>query len=176
MLLVHWRREREAGIPALASPEWHELRAAGVGSDAAEGLQFVKASSELQPGRVRQIESFLSGMISGLDVQYAMPGADASALIGRRMLDLDLDSPAGQTRVSQLLHAGCGLLLDLSTHDDLAAVAARWSAQVDYIQASTPADFAASAVLVRPDGYICWTAENASPDVESALRNWFGPC
>lgn len=115
-------------------------------------------------------------MISGLDVQYATPGADASALIGQRMLDLDLSSPTGKTRVSQLLHAGRGLLLDLGNHDNLAAVAARWSAQVNYIQASTPADFAASAALVRPDGYICWTAENASLDVESALRTWFGPC
>ena len=32
-----------------------------VGSDATEGLQFVEASSELQPGRVRQIECFLQG-------------------------------------------------------------------------------------------------------------------
>ena len=130
----------------------------------------------IDPMRLPEANRYLSGMISGLDVQYAMPGADASALIGRRMLDLDLDSPTGQTRVSQLLHAGRGLLLDLGHHDDLAAVTARWSAQVDYIRASTPADFAASAVLVRPDGYICWTAENGSPDVESALRTWFGPC
>ncbi len=126
--------------------------------------------------RIPEANRYLSGMISGLDVQYAMPGADASALIGRRMLDLDLYSPTGQTRISQLLHAGRGLLLDMGNHDDLAAVAAKWSAQVDYIQASTLADFAASAVLVRPDGYICWTAENTSPDVESALRTWFGPC
>jgi 2-polyprenyl-6-methoxyphenol hydroxylase-like FAD-dependent oxidoreductase len=126
--------------------------------------------------RLPEANRYLSGMISGLDVQYAMPSAEASALIGRRMLDLDLSSPTGQARVSQFLHAGRGLLLDLGKHDDLAAITARWSAQVDYIQASTPADFAASAVLVRPDGYICWAAENASPNVESALHTWFGPC
>jgi 2-polyprenyl-6-methoxyphenol hydroxylase-like FAD-dependent oxidoreductase len=126
--------------------------------------------------RLPDTNRYLSGMISGLDVQYAMPGADTSALIGRRMLDLDLHTLTGQNRVSQLLHAGRGMLLDLGNHDDLAATAARWSAQVDYIQASTPADFAASAVLVRPDGYICWSSENTSPTVESALRTWFGPC
>jgi hypothetical protein len=35
-----------------------------------------------------------------------------------------------------------------------------------------PADLPAGALLVRPDGYICWT--DADPDPEPALRHWFG--
>ncbi|GHO41843.1 FAD-dependent monooxygenase [Ktedonospora formicarum] len=174
-----------AGLLESYHTERHPVGARVLQNTRAQGLLMLLQSDEDGSAlrglfrdlmRLPETNRYLAGMISGLDVQYAIPGADASALIGRRMLDLDLSSPTGQTRVSQLLHAGRGLLLDLSNHDDLAAVTAKWSAQVDYIQASTPADFAASAVLVRPDGYICWTAENASPDVESVLRTWFGPC
>src|SRR5215831_14905392 len=43
----------------------------GVGSDARDLLQFIKASSELQPGRVRQIECFLaSGIVSPRASRY----------------------------------------------------------------------------------------------------------
>lgn len=183
-LAAQVKGQAPAGLLESYHAERHPVGARVLQNTRAQGLLMMLQGDEdasalrglfIDLMRLPETNRYLAGMISGLDVQYALPGADASALIGRRMLDLDLSSPTGQTRVSQLLHAGRGLLLNLGNHDDLAAVAARWSAQVDYIQASTPADFAASAVLIRPDGYICWSAENASPDIESALRTWFGP-
>ncbi|HVT99099.1 MAG TPA: FAD-dependent monooxygenase [Acidobacteriaceae bacterium] len=182
-LAAQVKGQAPAGLLESYHTERHPVGARVLQNTRAQGLLMMLQSDEdgsalrelfIDLMRLPETNHYLAGMISGLDVRYALPGADASPLIGRRMLDLDLSTPDGQTRVSQLLQGGRGLLLDLGRHADLAAVAASSSVPVDYIQASTSADFAADAVLVRPDGYICWSAENASPDIESALHTWFG--
>ncbi|MFB4306861.1 hypothetical protein [Actinomadura sp. GTD37] len=39
-------------------------------------------------------------------------------------------------------------------------------------QAGPRGDVPASAMLVRPDGHVCWTS--ALPDLEETLGSWFG--
>lgn len=35
----------------------------------------------------------------------------------------------------------------------------------------------AQALLVRPDGYVCWVGQDAADQPQAALRTWFGdPC
>ena len=34
---------------------------------------------------------------------------------------------------------------------------------------------AASAILIRPDGYVAWVGEQAEPRLTDALTTWFGP-
>lgn len=103
---------------------------------------------------------FVSGMMSGLDIEY--PG------LGPRMIDLDLTTVHGLTRVSQLLHFGRGLLL---CFDDTPRSIDRWADRVDQVIAE-PGDYATTA-LIRPDGYIAWSATDAEP-LETALTRWFG--
>ena len=110
--------------------------------------------------RLPEANHLISGMISGLDVQY--PG------LGPRMLDLDLVTPAGPTRVSRLLHSGHGLLLSL---DGKPRSIERWADRLDHVAAESAEE--AGAFLIRPDGYIAWSAADLRP-LESALAQWFG--
>jgi 2-polyprenyl-6-methoxyphenol hydroxylase-like FAD-dependent oxidoreductase len=102
----------------------------------------------------------ISGMMSGLDVHY--PG------LGPRMIDLDLTTEEGPSRVSRLMHSGRGLLLSF---DDTPRSVGRWADRVDHVRAKT--DEAIDAVLIRPDGYIAWSATDDQP-LEAALAQWFG--
>jgi hypothetical protein len=99
-------------------------------------------------------------MISGLDVQY--PG------VGPRMLDLDLTTRDGPTRVSRLMQSGRGLLLCL---DGKPRSLGRWADRVDHVTARADEDL--DAVLIRPDGYIAWSGADERP-FETALTQWFG--
>ena len=99
-------------------------------------------------------------MMSGLDVRY--PG------LGPRMIDLDLTTQDGPTRVSRLMHSGRGLLLSL---DGTPRSIDRWADRVGHVTAKTAEDV--DAVLIRPDGYIAWSGSDEQP-LETALARWFG--
>jgi hypothetical protein len=47
---------------------------------------------------------------------------------------------------------------------------------VDYAHATTAHDVGAAAVLVRPDGYVCWASEPGAPTqgLTEVLTRWFG--
>ena len=53
----------------------------------------------------------LAGIVSGLDIRYAL--GDGHPLLGRRMPDLELDTAAGPVRAFTLLHGARPQLLDL---------------------------------------------------------------
>jgi 2-polyprenyl-6-methoxyphenol hydroxylase-like FAD-dependent oxidoreductase len=110
--------------------------------------------------RLPDANRFISGMISGLDVQYLG--------LGERIIDLDLTTGDGQTRVSWLMHSGRGLLLSL---DDKPRSIEGWADRVDHVAAKTSEEV--DAVLVRPDGYIAWSSADGKP-LETALARWFG--
>jgi hypothetical protein len=76
-----------------------------------------------------------------------------------------------------LLHAARPVLLTLTGRTDLAGAATDWGDRVDVIAATT-AEPPAEAILIRPDGYVAWTAgpgTSAPADgLREALRAWFG--
>jgi hypothetical protein len=84
------------------------------------------------------------------------------------MIDLDLATQDGPTRFSRLMHPGRGLLLSL---DDTPRSLGGWAERVDHVLAKTDEDI--DAVLIRPDGYIAWSASDEEP-LETALARWFG--
>jgi 3-(3-hydroxy-phenyl)propionate hydroxylase len=122
----------------------------------------------------------LAAMISALDVRYDL--GDGHPLLGRRMPDLDLRTASGTTRVYTLLHDARPLLVDLTATgvSDLAP----WAGRVRVIQAGYDGPWeipsigtvpAATAVLVRPDGYVAWVGDEHRRGLEEALTTWFGP-
>jgi len=130
----------------------------------------------------------IAGMISGLDVFYAVPddvagdGQDAHPLIGRRMPDLDLQTTEGSTRVFTLLHDARPVLLDLAGPG--AFDITPWADRVAYIGATHEGGWelpvvgeiaAPPAVLIRPDGYVAWAGDLSDPELPRALTYWFGP-
>jgi 3-(3-hydroxy-phenyl)propionate hydroxylase len=121
----------------------------------------------------------IGAMLAGLDVRYDLGGGHP--LIGRRMPDLDLQTPDGPTRASALLHEARPVLLDLAGPTTVDAslesggvrrVGARYDGPWELpVVGEVPAP---SAVLVRPDGYVAWAGEPTDPARSAALSTWFG--
>lgn len=119
--------------------------------------------------RLPEANSYLSGMISGLDTCYDRADDD-HPLIGRRMPDLDLLTDDGATRLSALMHDGRGVLLQL---DNLTPSMRGWDDRVRHVTAKAADGIDADAVLIRPDGHVCWASPNPT-GLTGALNRWFG--
>ena len=121
----------------------------------------------------------IAGMLSALDVRYDL--GEGHPLLGRRMPDLDLQTGAGPTRASELLHEARPVLLDLAGGGDLDL--APWAGRIRRVDARhdgvwelpvigevpTP-----DAVAIRPDGHVAWVGSIGDPELPRALDRWFG--
>ncbi|MGH3975733.1 MAG: FAD-dependent monooxygenase [Pseudonocardiaceae bacterium] len=126
--------------------------------------------------RLPDTNRYLAGMTSGLDVRYPMPGGD-HPLLGARMPDIDLVIDGVATRFSALMHAGRSLLLDFTDDDHLADALDGRNRRIDLRRATATADIDVTAVLLRPDGHICWltsATKRCEPDISlrAAIEQW----
>jgi 2-polyprenyl-6-methoxyphenol hydroxylase-like FAD-dependent oxidoreductase len=120
--------------------------------------------------RLPETNRHLAGIISGLSIRYPMPGERNHPMVGLRMPDEDVVTAAGASRLSELLRRGRGVLLEF---DGAGGAVDRWADRVDHVPVQGQHD--AGAVLVRPDGYVCWAGESTSDDgLAEALTHWFG--
>jgi 2-polyprenyl-6-methoxyphenol hydroxylase-like FAD-dependent oxidoreductase len=131
--------------------------------------------------RLPDTNRYLAGMMSGLDVRYPMPGGGDHPLLGARMPDIDLVLDGVVTRLSVLMHTGRGLLLDLTGNDHLADALDDHTSRIDLRCATTTTTIDVTAVLLRPDGHICWLTsaeqwrELAGAGFHAAIEQWFEP-
>ena len=121
----------------------------------------------------------IAAMMCGLDIHYDL--GDGHPLLGRRMPDLDLQTPSGHSRVFTLLHQAHGVLLKFGGRAfdfDIAP----WSDQVSMFDVHYSGAWelpvigavaAPQAVLVRPDGYVAWVADGSTAGLPDALDRWF---
>jgi 2-polyprenyl-6-methoxyphenol hydroxylase-like FAD-dependent oxidoreductase len=118
----------------------------------------------------------LSDLLSGADIRYALePGAHP--LTGRWVPDFSIEKSSGTTRVAELAREGRPLLLDLTGDGVLAAAAGGIRDLLTVVAGRPVGDVPATALLVRPDGYVAWASSAKTPDVEPlgrALARWFG--
>lgn len=154
----------------------------------AQGLLFL-SGAEVQPlrdvlGELIQYESVgrhLAAMVSGLEIHYDV-GGGRHPLLGYRMPELELVGDDFKTTSARLLNSGRGVLLDLEDNPVLRRRAAGWADRVDIVTAAPhagaddggPLD-GTSAVLIRPDGHVAWTAPGSHNDLPMSLERWFGP-
>ncbi|MEV4124478.1 FAD-dependent monooxygenase [Nocardia sp. NPDC049707] len=101
-----------------------------------------------------QANKFVAGMMSGLDIHYPLPG-DPHPLLGRRLPGLEQ-----RTGRAALLARG----------NRLRACVAQWSDHIDYVV--TQRDLDAEAVLVRPDGYVCWAGSDVASLTQALSLQW----
>ncbi|RSS54626.1 monooxygenase [Streptomyces sp. WAC07061] len=122
--------------------------------------------------RLPEANRYMAGVMAGLDLCLPSPDAAPHPLLGLRMPDADLDLGDGEpVRFSDLTRTGRGVLLDLA--DAPLTAAAPWKDRITQVRAraisGTPD---AEAVLVRPDGYVCWAG---GAGLAETLTRWFGP-
>ncbi|MET8787418.1 FAD-dependent monooxygenase [Streptomyces sp. NPDC004589] len=103
--------------------------------------------------RLPDANRHLAGLMSGLSLRYEVPGKHP--MVGQRVPDIDLVTPAGPTLLSALFASGHAVLLDLT-----GAVPAELGLppRVDLVRAACADDLGAAALLLRPDGYVGWAA------------------
>ncbi|MFB7655127.1 MULTISPECIES: FAD-dependent monooxygenase [unclassified Streptomyces] len=122
---------------------------------------------------------YTAGMLSNLGIRYDL-ARGGHPLLGRRMPpEQQLTLPDGtRTRVAELLHTGHGLLITTGTTTDAASMARDHSVGVgvDVVTGTwtTPPRHRLDTVLVRPDGYVAWTAPGTTDTLTDALHRWFG--
>jgi bifunctional hydroxylase/dehydrase len=153
----------------------------------AQGLLFL-TGAEVQPMRdmLRELIEYpdvarhVAGMVSGVDITYAVVDAGTHPLLGRRMPCTDLDQAGRRTTTTRALHAGRGVLFDFADNPVLRRRASGWADRVDLVTAAQAGDgqralTGTTAALVRPDGYVAWAAPGSFGDLPTALARWFGP-
>ena len=120
-----------------------------------------------------------AAMMSGLGIHYDL--GDGHPLLGRRMPDLDLVTADGPLRVFTLLHDARPVLLNLGEPGGFDITP--WADRVQSVDAKYEGEWelpaigavtAPTAVLIRPDGYVCWVGDLTHPGLPDALTTWFG--
>jgi 2-polyprenyl-6-methoxyphenol hydroxylase-like FAD-dependent oxidoreductase len=113
----------------------------------------------------------VAALLSGSDVRYDV--GDSHPLAGGLVPDYTL---AGGQRVADLMHTARPVLLDF-TGGAFAESAAPWRERVDVTTADRSSATVA-ALLIRPDGYVAWAADDCGPNdvdrLRTALQRWFG--
>jgi 2-polyprenyl-6-methoxyphenol hydroxylase-like FAD-dependent oxidoreductase len=121
----------------------------------------------------------MAAMLSGLDIHYDV--GERHPLLGRRMPDLDVQTPDGPTRVFILLHDARPVLLNLGEPGGFDI--APWANRVRLVDARHSGVWelpvlgeiaAPPAVLIRPDGHVAWAGALTDPELPQALATWFG--
>ncbi|MEU7767888.1 FAD-dependent monooxygenase [Nocardia sp. NPDC049190] len=112
---------------------------------------------------------YFAHLLAGSDVRYDT--GDTHPLAGRLVPELTLTDGR---RVAELLHGARPVLLDL-TGGRCADAAYGWRDRVDTV-VGTCADAPADALLIRPDGYVVWVADDTADTrgPGNALARWFG--
>ncbi len=187
-LAAHVQGRAPAGLLDSYHAERHPVAARVIATTRAQGVLMspppdaddVWALREIvvDLARLPDANRYLAGLMSGLDLHYDL--GDPNPLVGARMIDLSLDTDHGPTTVSALLRSGRGLLLELG---DVPASLEPVAEGVDRVVArvvDSPVGTALGAapdvdrVLVRPDGYVCWTGTGPEATPEGAVARWFG--
>ncbi|WP_171166002.1 FAD-dependent monooxygenase [Streptomyces sp. I05A-00742] len=152
----------------------------------AQGLLYL-SGEEVQPLRevfaelmeLPEAGRHLAGRVSGLDIRYDVGPGD-HPLLGRRLPPRELTGEQGATSTAEQLHPGRGVLFDLADDPGPRRAAVPWADRIRVVTAA-PREAPGSgpftgttALLVRPDGHVVWTAPGGG-DLPSALRRWFGP-
>jgi 2-polyprenyl-6-methoxyphenol hydroxylase-like FAD-dependent oxidoreductase len=118
---------------------------------------------------IPEVSQHLGRLLAGSDVRYDV--GDDHPLAGYLVPNLTLDDGR---RVASLLHTARPVLLDLCG-GVAAAHAQPWAARVDIVGGQL--DGGPSAILIRPDGYVSWAADDFDQEdvqnLQAALARWF---
>ena len=128
----------------------------------------------------------LTDLVSGAENRYTDGVLDAPAhpLVGHWVPDFAVASGDRTHRIAELARDGRPLLVDLTERAVVAAAMTDIADRLTIAAGRPIGDVAATAVLVRPDGYVAWaTSDSGSADtpdtrdieeLRRVLARWFG--
>jgi 2-polyprenyl-6-methoxyphenol hydroxylase-like FAD-dependent oxidoreductase len=106
----------------------------------------------------------IAALMTGSDIRYDT--GDIHPLSGYMVPDLTLRTEQGNLRVAELLHPAKPTLLDFTATHQFAGVTANLTDRVHTLTPKSPSA-TASALLIRPDGYVAWAADGpGTPESE----------
>ncbi|MBQ0891362.1 FAD-dependent monooxygenase [Streptomyces sp. RM72] len=165
------------------SAERHPVgeRACGHGQAQLEIMQSMERSPGLRRlvGELIELDDANRHFVTRVtNVRYPLWDADAAdaahPLLGGRVPGALLEAGGQDTHP---LHAARGVLFDLTPGGDApaAAIAADWSERVSVVPAGPVEGVDATALLVRPDGFVAWVGvDDVLDGLTEALTKWFG--
>ncbi|MFI6643902.1 FAD-dependent monooxygenase [Streptomyces sp. NPDC050504] len=123
-----------------------------------------------------EVNRHLVALVGGLDVRYAsLAGEGAHPLVGHRLPLTEVETGDGPVAVSLLLHAGHGVLLQLSPEGGLGDAVSGRPGRIDVVTGAPVDGLAAEGVLLRPDGRVAWAGPAAdTAGLAAAADRWFG--
>jgi hypothetical protein len=173
-LLATYETERRPAAERLIMQSRTQLALFRPGPEVA-ALRELFSELLTDPDNVRRI----SDLLSGADNHYAL-GADAHPLVGRWVPDFAVAGAGGTQRIAELARDGRPLLVDLTESGAVAAAVTDIADQLTVAAGRPVGAVAATAVLVRPDGYVAWASSQAIADpdelrqLRGVLTHWFG--
>jgi 2-polyprenyl-6-methoxyphenol hydroxylase-like FAD-dependent oxidoreductase len=109
--------------------------------------------------RIDAVRRYLAGQVSGVRIAYRAPRG-SHRLVGKRAPDLPL---ADGLRLYEALRDGGFVLV----------TEGKPVKQTAWLRVFPPADSMRTTLLVRPDGYVAWAAENPEPEhLRAAIGQW----
>jgi 2-polyprenyl-6-methoxyphenol hydroxylase-like FAD-dependent oxidoreductase len=117
----------------------------------------------------------LVDLVSGAENRYV--GADAHPLAGHWVPDFSVANADAARRVAELARDGRPLLIDLTEGGVVAASLTAVADRLTVAVGRAVGDVSATALLVRPDGYVAWASSDGVPateDLRDVLARWFG--
>jgi 2-polyprenyl-6-methoxyphenol hydroxylase-like FAD-dependent oxidoreductase len=125
----------------------------------------------------RRVSTLIRETMSGLGVAYDVPARTTrSPLVGQRAPDLPMLVRGRRTRLFEQVRPGRFLLLDVSDTGAAAAAGSGWAGRVEVVRAEAVLPRGGTALLLRPDGYVAWSAARPSRErVVAVLNEWCGP-
>ncbi|MEW2144405.1 FAD-dependent monooxygenase [Micromonospora vinacea] len=119
--------------------------------------------------RKPEVTGHIAALMSGADISY--PADPTDPLAGRCAPDVVVHTDHGPRRLAELTRTARPLLLDST--GACAGIAAPWRDRVDVVTGSLEGT-TATALLVRPDCFIAWSAGDAAT-LRASLTHHFGP-
>lgn len=115
--------------------------------------------------------TYFAGRVWGVNTHYDLNCNDDTnghPLIGYSVPNFELEDG---TTIGELLRDGKGVLLDFTNNKELETLAKEYSEQLLYIASHANDQLGVSALLVRPDGYVAWAAEEESSAIQGSSIN-----